>query len=305
VLTVMAKTHVVPRSYLWGFADTIRAGLEGRENPQLFLGKVYNFRAPTYFFPAMIAVKVPIGLLALLLLGLFLFLTRRVPSDWILPSWVVLAVAGLFLPVLSVGATYAGIRHALPVVVLLSCLAGISFDLALFSKTRQLQIIVAFAFLVAAVSAVPQMRPWEYFNEFVGGTANAYKYFSDEGVDLAQRSKELAEYYQRELKPNGLRPVCFYDTSDSEKAARGIDCLGSDKVHDRALIELPGKVGDYLCRAIGPYSTGLLGSRCFAPSYPHTAIGKPFCLPWLLSPAWPGSPCVLLPRTRQNLWRES
>ncbi len=35
VLTVMAKTHVAPRSYLWGFADTIRAGLEGRENPQL------------------------------------------------------------------------------------------------------------------------------------------------------------------------------------------------------------------------------------------------------------------------------
>jgi dolichyl-phosphate-mannose--protein O-mannosyl transferase len=59
VLTVMAKTHVVPRSYLWGFADTIRAGLEGRENPQLFLGKVYIFSAPKYFFPAMIAVKVP------------------------------------------------------------------------------------------------------------------------------------------------------------------------------------------------------------------------------------------------------
>ena len=276
VLTVMAKTHVVPRSYLWGFADTIRAGLEGRENPQLFLGKVYDFRAPKYFFPAMIAVKVPIGLLALLLLGLFLFLIRRIPSDWILPCWVVLVVAGLFLLVLSVGATYAGIRHALPVVVLLSFLAGISFDLALFSKTRQLQIIVALAFLVAAVSAVPQMRPWEYFNEFVGGTANAYKYFSDEGVDLAQRSKELAEYCQRELKPNGLRPVCFYDTSDSEKAARGIDCLGSDKVHDRALIELPERSGTIFAAPSGLIRQGYWDRAALRQATPIQRLGNLF-----------------------------
>jgi len=224
----------------------------------------------------MIAVKVPIGLLALLLLGLFLFLTRRVPSDWILPSSVVLAVAGLFLLVLSVGATYAGIRHALPVVVLLSFLAGISFDLALFSKTKQLQIIVAFAFLVAAVSAVPQMRPWEYFNEFVGGTANAYKYFSDEGVDLAQRSKELAEYYQRELKPNGLRPVCFYDTSDSEKAARGIDCLGSDKVHDRALIELPERSGTIFAAPSGLIRQGYWDRAALRQATPIQRLGNLF-----------------------------
>src|SRR5271156_5354699 len=71
VLSTMAATHVVPRAYLWGFADTVRAGMEGRENPQLFLGKVYSFKAPKYFFPTMIAVKVPIGLLALLIVGLF------------------------------------------------------------------------------------------------------------------------------------------------------------------------------------------------------------------------------------------
>jgi tetratricopeptide (TPR) repeat protein len=243
VLATMAATHVVPRAYLWGFADTVRAGMEGRENPQLFLGKVYSFRAPKYFFPAMIAVKVPIGLLALLILGLFLFLSRRIPSDWIVPCWVVVSVAGLFLLVLSTGATYAGIRHALPVVVLLSVFAGISVEMALSSKTRELKIIAALAFIVATVSALPHMRPWEYFNEFGGGTANAYKYFSDEGVDLGQRSKELAEYYRRELKPNDLRPICFYDTPEAEKVARGVDCFGSDKEHDRARVELPERSG--------------------------------------------------------------
>ena len=28
---------------------------------------------------------------------------------------------------------------------------------------------------------------WEYFNEFVGGSSNAYHLFSDEGVNLGQR----------------------------------------------------------------------------------------------------------------------
>ena len=175
MLATMATTHVVPRAYLWGFADTIRAGMEGRESPQLIFGKVYDFRGPRYFFPAMIAVKVPIGLIVVMLIGLFLFFTRRIPPDWILPCAIVLTAAVLFLLVLSRGATYAGIRHALPVVVLLSVFAGISFEMALSSKTRQLKIFVAIAFVAAAASALPQMRPWEYFNEFVGGTSNAYK----------------------------------------------------------------------------------------------------------------------------------
>src|ERR1700722_9731848 len=63
----------------------------------------------------------------------------------------------------------------------------------------------AVAFAAAAVSTLPQMRPWKYFNEFVGGTTNAYKSFNDEGVNLGQRSKELAEYYKQELKSKGLR----------------------------------------------------------------------------------------------------
>lgn len=243
VLTVLAATHAVPRAYLWGFADTIHAGLEGREDPQLFFGRLYHLKAPRYFFPATIAIKVPIGLLAVLIFGLFLFLTGRIPPDWILPCGVVLAVVGLFLLVLSIGATYAGIRHALPVVVLLSVFAGVAFEKALTPRSRQLRILVALAFVAAAVSALPQVRPWEYFNEFVGGSANAYKYFRDEGVDLGQRSKEFAGYYKREVKPNGPRPVCLYWIWDEEKVARGIDCLGSDEKRDSALIELPERSG--------------------------------------------------------------
>lgn len=276
ILATMATTHVVPRAYLWGFADTIRAGMEGREHPQLILGKVYDFRGPGYFFPAMIAVKVPIGLIVVMLIGLFLFFTLRIPPDWILPGAIVLSAAVLFLLVLSRGATYAGIRHALPVVVLLSVFAGISFEMALSSKTRQLKMFVATAFIAAAASALPQMRPWEYFNEFVGGASNAYKVFSDEGVNLGQRSKDLAEYYKRELKPNDPRPVCLYWIWDEEKAARGIDCLGSDEKRDAALIELPERSGTIFAGPSDFVATRYWDSPALRKAKPAERLGNLF-----------------------------
>jgi hypothetical protein len=243
VLTLMDKTRVVPRAYLWGFADTIHAGLEGREHHQIFLGKFYPIKAPRYFFPTMIGVKLPVGLSVLVLLGLFFFFMRQVPQEWQLPGGIVLTVAVLFLLVLCGGATYGGVRHALPVIVLLSIFAGIGVTVAIQSSGRTAKVIVAVAILAACVSALPQMRPWGYFNEFADGPAGAYKYFVDEGLDLGQRTKELAAYARQELQPKRERPLCWYFDSETEFKARGVDCFGSDPKHDEPRDELPERTG--------------------------------------------------------------
>ncbi|MGE5818716.1 MAG: tetratricopeptide repeat protein, partial [Deltaproteobacteria bacterium] len=78
-----------------------------------------------------------------------------------------------------------------------------------------------------------------YFNEFAGGPANAYKYFVDEGLDLGQRTKELALYARSELQPKRVRPVCWYWDSETEFAARSVNCFGNDPRRDEALEELP------------------------------------------------------------------
>jgi hypothetical protein len=249
VLSLMDKTHVVPRAYLWGFADTIHAGMEGRESAQTFLGKFYPVRAPRYFFPVMIGAKLPIGLSLLVLLGLFLFLSKRVPNEWQLPGGFVLAAALLFLLVLSGGATYAGVRHALPVVILLSVFAGMSIALAIQSPGGARRVIVTVCILAACASALPQMRPWGYYNELAGGSSNAYKCFLDESLDLGQRTKEFAAYARRDLQPNGERPICWYFDSDVELKARGVDCFGSDPKNDEPLRELPERTGTIFCDA--------------------------------------------------------
>ena len=64
-LNVMANGRLFPRAYTWGMADTIRAGAEGRVASVLAFGNVYYGKAPFYYFPGVIAVKLPLGLLLL------------------------------------------------------------------------------------------------------------------------------------------------------------------------------------------------------------------------------------------------
>jgi hypothetical protein len=234
VLHVMESSHAVPRAYIWGFADTIRAGLEGRAFPILAFGRSYMKTGPKYFFPGMIALKLPIGLGILVLIGLFLFLARSLPPERNLGLAIVLAASALFLLVLSLGSTYAGIRHALPAVVLLAIPGGLAVQVAFSSNSKLSKAAVAAALFVAAASALPVMRPWEYFNEIIGGTKNGYLYFSDEGVDLSQRGKELAAYYHRVLEPAGEVPLLDYGMFEPEKKARQLDWLGHDKRRDEA-----------------------------------------------------------------------
>jgi tetratricopeptide (TPR) repeat protein len=246
VLATMAATHVVPRAYIWGFADTVHAGMEGRVIPQLIFGHLYIQKGPKYFFPAMIALKLPIGLTILVVLGLFLFVARRLVSEWNLAVGIVFVAAISFLLVLGAGATYAGIRHALPVVVLLSIFAGLFVEHAFASGAASLKAVVALAYLAAIISAVPVMRPWEYFNELVGGKGSAYKYFSDEGVDLGQRTREAANYYYQVLRPAGEVPYVLCYACTKELKGRGVDYVGLNPDADFDRMSNPEQRGTIL-----------------------------------------------------------
>ena len=249
VLAEMASTHVVPRAYIWGFADTIRAGLQGRCDPLTVFGQPYVGTGPRYFFPGMIALKLLIGLSVLVLMGLYFFFARRLPPERYAGLAILLVVALLFLLVLILGSTYGGIRHALPVVVLLSIFGGVAIQTAFVSNSRFLKAAVAIAIVAAAASALPVMRLWEYFNEVIG-SKNAYLYFGDEGVDLGQRGKELAEYYHRVLEPAGEVPILFYGPmGEPEKEARRLDWLGRDEKRDETQRSSPRFTGTVLVDA--------------------------------------------------------
>jgi hypothetical protein len=125
------------------------------------------------------------------------------------------------------------------------------------------------------VSALPVMRPWEYFNEFVG-TQNAYKYFSDEGVDLTQRTKELVAYYDRVLKPASERPHIFYFASEEDLKARDVEYVGRDKKRDLKILIQPEKSGTFFVGRIALIPSPFWDRPAFRAATPVARFGNLF-----------------------------
>ncbi|MEO7658609.1 MAG: tetratricopeptide repeat protein, partial [Pyrinomonadaceae bacterium] len=230
-LNMMADGYLFPRAYTWGMADTIRAGAEGRSRTVFAFGQTYQ-KEPFYIFPGIIAVKLPLGLLLLTAIGAGLVIARKIPREFFTPLFGVIGLAVLFLIVLSTGSSYGGIRHALPVVPPLALLASLAIYKAIESKSYFFRGAVGVAIVAALASAIPVMRPWEYYNETVGGSESAYLYFKDEGIDVEQRVKELVKYYNENLKPVGENPFLLYPVHQVERKRRELDWVGKNLERD-------------------------------------------------------------------------
>lgn len=227
VLGALARFHVVPRPFLWGFADIIRAGVEGRGFPIYFWNHIYLEKKPLYFFPVQILVKIPIGLLLVSFTGLILFLARRTQPENRSQFWLLVLFCLFFTTTLATShSQYAGVRHTAPVYPTLAIFAGAAAAFAIQHDSPALKMLVIASTVWAIVSAVPVLRPWEYHNALAGGTSRAYLHFSDEGIDLGLRVKDLASYYHRVLEPKGELPYYVsYLTSDEELRARGVHTI--------------------------------------------------------------------------------
>jgi Dolichyl-phosphate-mannose-protein mannosyltransferase len=224
-LGLMARTHVMPRSYIWGMADILHVAVEGRVSLIYFLGHPYLRRPPAYFFPTVVLLKIPLGLTAIALGGLVLLLQKRSwPSRE--PLLVMLLFGALLMAMLIAGtSSYAGMRHAQIVLPSLAILAAAAVAIAWEQKSKVLLGGIALGAVLAMVSAIPVMRPWEYYNELVGGTDNAWRHISDESSDSGQRAKELSSYYHQYLEPKGEVPYIEYFESYAEDDRRGVPSM--------------------------------------------------------------------------------
>jgi hypothetical protein len=216
-LHLVAAGHLMPRSYVWGLADTIHAGIEGRGIPVYIFGRRYSDKnAPFYYFPAELVAKIPVGLLALTFAGLVLVLRRRVPADWRVPAFGLTFLAATWLIALARGVPYAGVRHALALVLVAAVFGGVAIALAAQSRSRLAKSLTGIAIVAAIVSAVPRARPWEYFNEFFGGPDKGYLRFADESVDVGQRMLDFARYCRQHFEGTGDVPYLQYPVTPSE-----------------------------------------------------------------------------------------
>lgn len=194
----------VPYTYIFGVACV--SALNKGGFPSYFMGKPMQ-KGHIAYFPMLLAIKNPPGLLALLLVGVFLLRGRLRRLS--LPVVVVASVAGLFLLASMRSHLNMGVRHALPIVPLLSILGGRAFGVAweLAGERESLRLLLAGAAgstLASAALAAPLYLG--YFNFLAGSSEHAHD-ISIYGEDWGQDRAAFARF----VKERNIAPL-YYDT---------------------------------------------------------------------------------------------
>ncbi len=223
VLNTMDHLNVLPKPYLWGLADTAKAGVEGRGRARTFIyGTMYKGEIPWFYWPSILLSKLPIPLLLLFVISVVILLYQALRTGmrnqdaneddredrYILArsSLIIFALLSAYLVTLmSSQATYGGIRHAMPLVLMMALLIGLAASVINWHR-RIVWIPMVALFSLTLTMTITEKRTWEYHNETVGGTENAYRYFVNEGLGLSQRLREIKHF----IDENNLHDEPFY-----------------------------------------------------------------------------------------------
>jgi Dolichyl-phosphate-mannose-protein mannosyltransferase len=196
-LTLLSRFHLAPRPYIWGLADTMRAGLEGRTGEVHVFGHIYEGRTPPWVPVALVAIKIPLGTMGLMLSGILLLLLGKLQPALRWPLLAFLAGGLFFLGFVCLkGVPYAGVRHLLFLIPIAALFSGVALQRVFLGRSRMAWMLAIAALLATCISSLPQRRIWEYHNLLAGGSVNAPKYFNNESVDIGQRSTELIAFYK-------------------------------------------------------------------------------------------------------------
>ena len=149
------------------------------------------------YFPVTLAVKTPVPLLLLTMVGLVMWLRglRRFSFPHTIP-WL----AGLmYLLVAMAGTINIGVRHLLPMLALLA--VGTASQFSLGSRRIQLCAWLGAGWLFLATwQAYPHFI--EYFNELAVGPSNGYRWLLDSNLDWGQDVKRLKRFLDQRAITN-------------------------------------------------------------------------------------------------------
>lgn len=209
-----------------------------------FLAGQYSTDGWWYYFPFAFLVKTPIAHLALLAGGLAIYLRRRQELGLVNEAFVVLPVA-IYLPVAMATGFNIGLRHILPVYPFVLMIAAAGAAALLKSpKRRAGRLALATAILVAAVefsSVFPHTLT--FFNQFVGGPDQGYRYLTDSNHDWGQELKAL-KAWMNEVGVGHVNLAYFGQADPAYYQIRSARLPGEPSLSDDAIQkpELPGYV---------------------------------------------------------------
>jgi hypothetical protein len=215
-IATAARLHLLPESYLYGLVDV---KLTANYYTSYVLGKVYA-HGVWFYFPIAFLIKSTVGVLALLLLSLFVIATRRLKHAreiffLLIPVVFYLAVA------MTVGMNI-GVRHILVVYVFLYVLIG-GAVWALMQQSRKWFYAVGVLLAIHAGSSLLAFPNYiAYANELWGGPGQTHKYLTDSNSDWGQQLKSVKQY----LDQRGVKDCWFvyFAAGVAEPSYYGIPC---------------------------------------------------------------------------------
>jgi hypothetical protein len=174
----------------WEYFDGIRVALfhNTQGHPAYLLGEERRY-GWWYYFPVALAVKTPLALLALLLLGIGVCWSHRRRVAYLMPLAFSL---GILLPAMNANVNI-GVRHVLPVYLAFSVMASLGLvQLARLSHRRTWAGASALVLVLwlAATGALHHPDYIPYFNELVRGQPD--RVLCDSDYDWGQDTKRLA-----------------------------------------------------------------------------------------------------------------
>jgi 4-amino-4-deoxy-L-arabinose transferase-like glycosyltransferase len=180
-----------------------------------FLDGQYSNIGWWYYFPVAFLIKTPVALLLLVLAGagLCMWRWRSFMAD---AAFIVLPVA-IYFVVAMAQRINIGVRHILPIYPFLLMLAAVAIAEIVNRRSRTARaILAALALLWLGEFARAYPHNLSFFNSFVGGPKNGYKYLVDSNLDWGQDAPGLRRWLDKHNLNSRIAPVylSYFGTAD-------------------------------------------------------------------------------------------
>jgi hypothetical protein len=187
----------------------VGGSLQGEGFTGYMLGQKINGWVPLYF-PLAWAIKFPIPLQILTFAGLAALLIRIRRREAGLADLLIWAPAALFFGSAALSNFHLGFRHVLPALPFF--IMGGGFALARWSASRAARVAIALSltWLVASALLV-YPHGISYFNEWIGGSSQGWKYLADSNLDWGQNLPDLGAYLRRNRIDRAKTFIFGYD----------------------------------------------------------------------------------------------
>lgn len=206
--------HLLPNMFTEGFLMFAQS----MKPPNFtFLAGTYSTEGWWYYFPVAFLIKTPLTFIVLLAIGLVICVQQRRTLGGINEAFVAVPVA-IYLAVAIANTYQVGIRHILPLYpfFLMIAAAG-AMELARRPVGRFALVGLTALWIGVLASVYPHTLT--FFNQFVGGPRNGYKYLADSNVDWGQGLKLLKKWMDR----RGVSHIGLAYFGTADPAYYGID----------------------------------------------------------------------------------